>query len=110
LQDDRSLRFHAVDNEQIIAYSKVTEELGNVILVIVNLDPYQRQSGWVELPLEPFRLEPDQEYEVRDLLTGSRFLWRGPRNYVELDPQKMSAHVFCVRRRVRGEHGLDNFA
>ena len=110
LQSDRSLRFHAVDNDQIIAYSKVTEDLGNVILVIVNLDPYHAQSGWVEMPLDRLRLEPDQEFEVHDLLTGNQFLWRGPRNFVELDPQKMPAHVFCVRRRARSEHRLDNFA
>ena len=110
LQSDRSLRFHAADNDQIIAYSKVTEDLGNVILVIVNLDPYHAQSGWVEMPLDRLRLEPDQEFEVHDLLTGNQFLWRGPRNFVELDPQKMPAHVFCVRRRARSEHRLDNFA
>jgi len=110
LQSDRSLRFHAVDNEQIIAYSKATEDLENVILVIVNLDRHSKQSGWVELPLELFRLEPDQEYQVHDLLSGNRFLWRGPRNYVELDPQKMPAHVFCVRKRERSEQGIDHFA
>ena len=110
LQSDRSLRFHAADNDQIIAYSKVTEDLGNVILVIVNLDPYHAQSGWVEMPLDRLRLEPDQEFEVHDLLTGNQFLWRGPRNFVELDPQKMPAHVFCVRRRARSEHRLGNFA
>jgi starch synthase (maltosyl-transferring) len=109
LQSDRSLRFLTVDNEQIIAYSKATEDLGNVILVIVNLDPHYKQSGWVELPLDLFRLESHQEYQVQDLVTGNRYLWQGPKNYVELDPEEMPAHVFRVQRRVRSEQDFDSF-
>lgn len=109
LQSDRSLRFLTVDNEQIIAYSKATEDLGNVILVIVNLDPHYKQSGWLELPLDLFRLESHQEYQVQDLVTGNRYLWQGPRNYVELDPEEMPAHVFRVQRRVRSEQDFDYF-
>jgi len=109
LQSDRSLRFLTVDNEQIIAYSKATEDLGNVILVIVNLDPHYKQSGWVELPLDLFRLESHQEYQVEDLVTGSRYLWQGPSNYVELDPKEMPAHVFRVQRRVGSERDFDYF-
>ena len=52
LQNDRSLLFHPVDNDRLICYSKQTENFSNLILVVVNLDPYHTQSGWVELPLE----------------------------------------------------------
>jgi len=45
LQSDWSLRFHAVDNDQLIVYSKATEDLSDIILVIVNLDPHYKQSG-----------------------------------------------------------------
>lgn len=100
LQSDGSLRFHDVDNEQLIAYSKNDEKLDNIILVIVNLDPFRKQSGFVDVPLELFQLDPDQEFEVRDLLTGESYRWRGVRNYVELAPPARPAHVFSVRQRV----------
>jgi starch synthase (maltosyl-transferring) len=100
LQSDKSLRFHDVDNEQLIAYSKNDEKLDNIILVIVNLDPLRKQSGIVDVPIELFQLDPDKEFQVRDLLTGDSYRWRGVRNYVELAPPAKLAHVFSVRRRV----------
>jgi starch synthase (maltosyl-transferring) len=78
-------------------------------VTVVNLDPHHTQSGWVELPLEDFGLEPQQPYQVHDLLTDARYLWHGARNYVELNPQVVSAHIFRLRRRVRSEHDFDYF-
>ena len=57
LQSDWSLQFHEVDNEQIICYTKQTEDLGNVVAVVVNLDPHHVQSGWVKIPVEALRLD-----------------------------------------------------
>jgi starch synthase (maltosyl-transferring) len=109
LQSDRILKFHPVDNEQIVAFSKMSEDLSNVIVTVVNLDPHHKQSGWVDLPLDYFQLDAHQEFQMHDLVTEDRFLWQGPRNYVELDPQKMPAHIFRLRRRVRSEHDFDYF-
>jgi starch synthase (maltosyl-transferring) len=109
LQSDWSLRFHTLDNDQLIAYSKSTEDLSDIILVIVNLDPHYKQSGWVEVPLEDFQLSPNQSYQVHDLLTDARYLWRGTRNYVELNPLILPAHIFRVRRRLRTERDFDYF-
>ena len=109
LQSDRSLRFHAVDNEQLIAYSKTADDGSNPILVVVNLDPHHTQSGWVELPLEDLGLQPDLPYQVHDLLGETRYLWQGPRNFVELHPSVVPAHVFRIRHRVRTEHDFEYF-
>jgi len=109
LQSDWSLRFHPLDNDQLIAYSKVTEDLSDVILVIVNLDPRYKQSGWIDVPLDDFKLDPHQSYQVHDLLTDMRYLWHGSRNYVELNPFMLPAHIFKVRRRVRTERDFDYF-
>jgi starch synthase (maltosyl-transferring) len=109
LQSGWNLRFHPVDNEQIIAYSKVTDDLSNIIVTVVNLDPHYTQSGWVDLPLEEFHLDPHQPYQMHDLLTDTRYLWHGPHNYVELNPQKLPGHIFCIRRRLRTEHDFDYF-
>jgi starch synthase (maltosyl-transferring) len=109
LQSDWSLRFFPVDNEQLIAYSKTSEDLSNIIVVVVNLDPHHKQSGWVELPLDEIGIDPRQEFQVHDLVSEDRFLWQGSRNYVKLDPHRMPAHIFLVRRRVRTEQDFDYF-
>jgi len=100
LQSDLSLRFHHTDNEQLICYSKRTEDHSNVILVIVNLDYRYKQSGWTDLSLEELVLDNDQPYMVHDLLGDATYRWQGPRNYVELDPEKLPAHIFRVERGI----------
>ena len=109
LHADLSLRFHSVDNQQLIAYSKVSDDLLNIIVAVVNLDPDHTQAGMIDLPLDAFHLDPRQPYQMHDLLTDAKYVWRGPRNYVELNPQRLPAHIFCVRRRVRTENGVDYF-
>jgi len=103
LHRDWSLRFHEIDNEQLICYSKRTDDLSNVVLVVVNLDPHHTQSGWVELPLEELDIDTQKPYQVHDLLSDAHYLWQGSRNYVELNPQIVPAHILRVRRRVRTE-------
>jgi starch synthase (maltosyl-transferring) len=109
LQSDWSLRFHAVDNEQIICYSKQTDDLDNIILVVVNLDPHHTQTGWVTLPLDELKLDARRPYQMHDLLADVRFLWSGPRNQVELDPRVASAYIFRVRRHLRTERDFDYY-
>jgi starch synthase (maltosyl-transferring) len=104
-----NLRFHEVDNEQIIAYSKTSEDKTNEVLVVVNLDPHYKQSGFITLPLEDLGLDPRQPYQAHDLLTDARYLWHGTRNYVELNPQTIPAHIFVIRRKVRTEHDFDYY-
>ncbi|MFC2048553.1 alpha-1,4-glucan--maltose-1-phosphate maltosyltransferase [Chloroflexota bacterium] len=98
LQSDLSLRFHSVDNDQLICYSKCTEDLSGTILVVVNLDYRYKQSGWTKLSLEELGLDNSRPYEVTDLLTDATYRWQGSRNYVELDPQKIPAHIFRIKR------------
>jgi starch synthase (maltosyl-transferring) len=109
LQADRSLRFHTVDNEQILAYSKATADGDNTVLVVVSLDPHHRQGGWVELPAWP-ETDTERSYQMHDLLTDARFFWHGRRNYVEMDPHSSPAHIFRLRRYLRTERDFDYFA
>ncbi|MGH8934917.1 MAG: alpha-1,4-glucan--maltose-1-phosphate maltosyltransferase [Acidimicrobiia bacterium] len=92
LQGDWSLRFHPASNDQLICYTKQAED--NLVLVVVNLDPHRVQSGFVELPLGELGVDPERPYQVEDLLQEAHHVWRGPRNYVELDPAGIPAHVF----------------
>src|SRR5690606_33330045 len=110
LQHDWRLRFHRVDNPELIAYSKTSEDLDDIILVVVNLDVNYVQSGWLELPLQELALDPEQAFQVHDLLGGERYLWRGARNFVQLGPKAMPAHIFHVRRKVHTERDFDGYA
>jgi starch synthase (maltosyl-transferring) len=98
LHADRGLHFHGVDNDHLICYSKATDDLSNVVLTVVNLDPARPQSGWVDLDESALGLEPGQPFEVHDLLDGARYSWQGRANYVALDPAARPAHVFEVRK------------
>jgi starch synthase (maltosyl-transferring) len=109
LQGDWSLRFHDIDNDQLIAYSKRSEEGNDAVLVVVNLDAYHTQSGWLVLPLDEFGIDPHQPYQMHDLLSGARYIWYGARNYVELNPESYPAHIFRLRRRVRTERDFEYY-
>ena len=99
LHDIRRLRFHGIDNQQLIAYSKTTEDYSNVILVVVNLDPRNPQSGWTSLDLGELGVGPMDSFEVEDLLTGASHTWQGSSNFVRLDAGGEPAHVFRVQPR-----------
>ncbi len=96
LHGDWSLRFHPIDNEQLIAYSKVSEDFSDKILVVVNLDPRRTQAGWVSVALKELKLGDHEAYQVHDLLTDARYIWHGSRNFVQLDPSILPAHIFRV--------------
>jgi starch synthase (maltosyl-transferring) len=108
LLQDRTLRFQGVENDQLIAYAKTSG--ANAVLVVVDLDPHRRQGGWLDLDLASLGIDHQREYQVHDLLTDSHYLWSGPRQYVELDPHVVPAHVFRVRQRLRTEHDFEYFA
>ena len=93
LQANESLKFHSIDNDQLICYSKQSPDKKNVIVVVVNLDPVWPQSGFVRLPLEELGIDVRQPYQMTDLLTGATFTWQGPSNYVELRPHEVPAHI-----------------
>lgn len=94
-----SLRFHSVENNQILFYSKSTPSKENVLLIVVNVDPHQAQAGYLHVPVEEFGSLEGDVYQVEDLLSGKRFSWAGSRNYVALDPKICPAHIFRLRRR-----------
>ena len=109
LQSDRGLMFIPTDNPELIAYAKVEQGDGtNAVIVVVNLDLHYVQSGWLTLDLAALGLDEKQPFQVHDRLSGARYLWSGPRNYVELDPARLPAHIFLVRGAVHSELDFDN--
>jgi starch synthase (maltosyl-transferring) len=101
LQSDLSLHFHPVDNSQILCYSKSStqDEIENIILIAINLDPKQEQAGWIELDLKHLGIQHEQTFDVEDLLTGVHYQWNGRSNYVALRPDVMPAHILRVTRK-----------
>lgn len=93
LQSNQNLKFHHIDNPQLIAYSKSTEDKKNIIIIVVNLDAAHPQTGWLHLSPADFGITANH-YVMRDLLDNSQYHWQDSRNYIELDPQKLPAHIF----------------
>jgi len=98
LQATWNVRFCDVDNVNLIAYYKANEDLSNVILVVVNLDSFHIQSGWVRIPLNKLGINFDQPYKMSDLITSEEYLWQGEWNYVELNPYTLPVHIFRIQK------------
>lgn len=111
LHTNGSLRFLQIDNSALIAYAKQTPDGSNTVVTVVNLDAHHTQSGWVNLSAAWVN-GPGAEsepWQMHDQLSQQRFLWQGNWHFVQLDPHRMPAHVFVVRRRVRREQDFDYF-
>ena len=109
LQNTHSLKFHHIDNEALICYSKASDDLNNIILVVVSLDPHHTHSGWLHFPVREFGMEEHDPYQVHDLISGAFYHWEGEHNFVEINPGVFPVHIFRVRRKVRSEKDFDYF-
>ncbi len=94
----RNLRFHVVDQPELICFSKRVDKTpgtagSDTVLVVANLDPHQAREAtvWLDMPA----LGVDREFIVTDELTGESYRW-GHANYVRLDPATRPAHIFSV--------------
>jgi starch synthase (maltosyl-transferring) len=109
LQTTWNLSFYQVDNDSLLFYGKATDDLSNIILIVVNLDPVHTQSGWVKVPMNQFALDSTQPYLVHDLLNDDKYIWQGERNFVEINPRVLPAKIFNVRKRLKREMDFDYF-
>jgi starch synthase (maltosyl-transferring) len=104
----RNLRFHYVDQPELMCFSKRTGSIpaspmtgspgpaapgADTILVVVNVNPFQTREAtvWLDLP----ELGVGSQFTVTDELTGESYTWGGA-NYVRLDPATRPAHIFTV--------------
>ncbi|MFI7609739.1 alpha-1,4-glucan--maltose-1-phosphate maltosyltransferase [Nonomuraea terrae] len=110
LQELRNLRFHRVDQPDLVclskrlpgAYDPATRRhgLGDVVLAVINLDPHHTHEATVDLDLPALGLDWNAEFVVDDELSGESYRWRQS-NYVRLDPHIQPAHIFTVRAAPR---------
>jgi starch synthase (maltosyl-transferring) len=107
LQQNDTLIFHTTSNDEILCYSK--SAANEAILMIVNVDPHNTQAGYVDLDLAALDLDSNRPFQVHELLSGARYTWHGARNYVQLNPHVVPAHIFRIRRKVRSEKDFEYF-
>lgn len=94
LQSTWNIQFCPIENSQLVAYLKATDDLSNIILVVVNLDSTRGQSGYVQLPKARLKLGDKINVKLHDLITDEYFTWIQEWNYVDLSPYKMPFHLF----------------
>ena len=92
----RNLRFHHVDQPELLCFSKREAQEEDTVLVIVNLDPHQPREATIWLDLPALGLESNADFVVTDELSGQSYRW-GRANYVRLDPGYEPAHIFQVK-------------
>lgn len=109
LQFNKNIQFVDTDNEQIIAYFKMSPDRSNTILVVVNLDPYNTHESNVYIPHHLWGINHDENYTVMDLLSGQTFIWKGRRNYVKLNPHVEPVHIFKVIKWKHYESDVSEF-
>nr|WP_321397152.1 alpha-1,4-glucan--maltose-1-phosphate maltosyltransferase [uncultured Desulfobacter sp.] len=109
LQQTRNLIFHPVDKEEILCFSKYTDDFSNIIFVAANLDPHHTHSAWVRLPFEEMGIPIEKSFQMHDLVSDARYLWHDDFNFLEISPQVVPVQVFRIRRRMRTENDFDYF-
>jgi starch synthase (maltosyl-transferring) len=94
LQSTWNIQFCPIENNQIIAFLKATDDLSNIILVVANLDTNRGQSGYIQLPKERLKLTDKVNIKLHDLITDEHYTWTQDWNFVDLNPHKMPFHLF----------------
>ena len=97
LQHLSGLWFHGVSNDSLLCYSRRDAQTGDVVLVIVCLEPTGSHWGETDLHLPALGLNPGDSFQAQDQLSGEVYHWSN-RNTVGLEPASRVAHVLTVRR------------
>ncbi|RDI62972.1 alpha-1,4-glucan:maltose-1-phosphate maltosyltransferase [Nocardia pseudobrasiliensis] len=95
LQQLRCIAFHHVDNDALLAYSKVDPVSGDAVLIVVNLNPYGPEQGMVSLDMPAIGREWHDHPVVFDEVSGEEYHW-GQTNYVRLDPVNAVSHILAL--------------
>ena len=92
LRQLRTITFHHVENDSLLAYSKFCPVTGDTVLVVVTLNAFGPEQATLWLDMEALGMESHDRFWVRDEITGEEYQW-GQSNYVRIDPAKAVAHV-----------------
>jgi starch synthase (maltosyl-transferring) len=92
LQQLRTLQFHHVDNDSLLAYSKTDPATGDTVICVVTLDPFSTVSGTVSLDQPALGMDWQDRFQVHDEVSGKTYDW-GETNFVQLEPWRAVAHI-----------------
>jgi len=109
LKELTNLQFCEIDNDYLLSFIKKTADKTNVILVVVNLDPFHPQSGTIEIPLSELGIGAGQPYLLDDLLSDERFLWSGRSNSITVDPAVRPGFILSIQTVIQREKDYDYF-
>jgi len=98
LSRGENFRFLPTHGDHILAYAAWTNDLSDILIFVVNLDPYAVHDDTVRLPLQEWGIDAWQTYQVKDLLTEEKYYWKGAENYVRLDPFYEPAHILRLKK------------
>lgn len=94
LQSTWNIQFCTIENPNLLAYIKATDDLSSIMLVVVNLEPNHQQWGYVQLPKALLKLGDRINVKLHDIITNEYYTWTQEWNYVSVDPYKMPFHLF----------------
>lgn len=109
LQDTYNLEFFFIPNDFLLAFGKYDRNHKNYLIVVINLDYENVQSGMLEIPLDRLGISEDRPFMVHDLLTNHRYIWQGRRQYIELRPNEVPGHIFKVLPAMHREENFDYY-
>lgn len=98
LHEYKNLEFYNSSNDNILCYGKRTADNSNIIVIVVNLDPFNPHEDTINLPLETFGISDWQKYQMKDLITSEKHYWKGSSGYIRLDPNYEVAHIFKLKK------------
>ncbi|MEA2515922.1 MAG: hypothetical protein QOJ59_5411 [Thermomicrobiales bacterium] len=98
LQEYDNLRFCWADDDNVICYCKATPDHDDVVIVAVNLDPFQAHETSIHFPIHDFGIAEGEQYRVTELITGESYIWTGGSHHIRLDPHAEPALIFSLRR------------
>lgn len=97
MQELTNLRFYNASNDNILFYGKVSADRANIILIAVNLDPFDAHGTDIEIPLHDLGLTEQDNFVVEDLLSGAKHLWSGARHHLQIGPDNDQAMILRVK-------------
>jgi starch synthase (maltosyl-transferring) len=94
MQEFFNLRFLGCADPNILAYTKISADRTNVVIIVVNLDPHGAHDEVIELPLGALGLPADAEFVLEEAFTHRAVNCRGAHQRFQLDPEVNPALIF----------------
>ncbi|MCU0839037.1 MAG: alpha-1,4-glucan--maltose-1-phosphate maltosyltransferase [Rhodospirillales bacterium] len=91
-----NLRFYPADDDNILFYGKMTADRSNMVFIAVNVDPFDPHVAELIFPMEEMGMKAGDTFQVEELLTGRRHLWRNARQGVKLDPAVNPVEIYRI--------------